>query len=371
VDNALDRHLIDSDSLEYLQVFLANHRKWLANKSGGKQADLSKKSLVGMDFTGANLSKAILVGTNLAQATLRGANLSEADMFGAVLSESDLQSADLSGAVLRGASLRGANLTKANLTDADLRGGVMLGNGGESFGNERTDMTQCLMDYAQGTRAKMSNVDFRGSSMVGANLQGAKMFGSDLSEVDLSYANLRGADLSDTRLDNTNLNGSDLNGAQLSNATIKNVSLRAAKMSSDLLSGLDKRELDIGDEPEAVEYRDMSEKVREQLDQHEEWINSNGEKGHRAILDGMDLSYHDLSGRDMTGVRMRGGKLRGARLKSCILVLGRRSKQCRADRGEPNRRQPAAGQPRECRGGRNPDPRQGWFRNWALAANQF
>jgi uncharacterized protein YjbI with pentapeptide repeats len=87
------------------------------------------------------------------------------------------------------------------------------------------------------------------------------------------------------------------------------------------LVGLDKRELDIGDEPDPIEYREMSEKVREQLDQHEEWINSNGEKGHRAILDGLDLSYHDLSGRDMTGIRMRGGKLRGARLKSCILVL--------------------------------------------------
>jgi uncharacterized protein YjbI with pentapeptide repeats len=146
LDNALDRHLIDSDALEYLQTFLADHRKWLANKSGGKQADLSKMSLEGIDFTKAKLSKAVMVGTNLAQATLRGADLSEADLFGAILSETDLQGANLSGAVLRGASLRGANLTKANLTDADLRGGVVLGAGGDSsYGNERTDLTQCLI----------------------------------------------------------------------------------------------------------------------------------------------------------------------------------------------------------------------------------
>jgi uncharacterized protein YjbI with pentapeptide repeats len=146
--------------------------------------------------------------------------------------------------------------------------------------------------------------------MVGANLEGAKLFGSDLSDVDLSYANLRDADLSDTRLTNTNLNGSDLQGAQLSNATVQNVSMRATKMNDDLLFGLDKSQLDIGDEPAAVEYVEMEAKVREQLDQHEIWINSNGETGHRAILDGMDLSYHDFSGRDMTGVRMRAGKFR-------------------------------------------------------------
>lgn len=322
MDNALDRHLIDSDALEYLQTFLADHKKWLARKSGGKQADLSKMKLERLDFSGGLLSKAVMVGTNFTDAVLKDADLSEADMFGAVLRNADLQNANLTSAVLRGVSLRGANLTKANLTDADLRGGVMLGaSGDESYGTERTDLTQCLMDYAQGTRAKMSNVDFHGSSMVGANLEGAKLFGSDLSDVDLSYANLRDADLSDTRLNNTNLNGSDLNGAQLSHAVLKNVSLRAAKMSEDLLEGLDKSQLDIGDEPSAVGYREMEAKVREQLDWHEKWINSNGADGQRAILDGLDLSYHDLSGRDMTGVRMRAGKLRGARLKSCILVL--------------------------------------------------
>jgi uncharacterized protein YjbI with pentapeptide repeats len=131
----------------------------LARRTGGKQADLSKMNLEGLDFTGGQLSKAVMVGTNFTKATLKGADLSEADLFGATLSFANLQNANLSSAVLRGASLRGANLTKANLTDADLRGGVVFGAGGEeSYGCERTDLTQCLMDYAlgRGPKCRMS-----------------------------------------------------------------------------------------------------------------------------------------------------------------------------------------------------------------------
>ena len=89
VANALDRHLIDSDSLEFLQTFLTDHRKWLKNASGGKQADLSKMKLEGLDFRGGLLSKAVMVGTDLTRANMQGVDLSEADLFGSALRETN------------------------------------------------------------------------------------------------------------------------------------------------------------------------------------------------------------------------------------------------------------------------------------------
>ncbi len=308
--------------LGQITLSMSEHKKWLDKKSGGKQADFSKQKMEGQNFSGWELSKTLMSGTDFTGSSMKGANLTEADMFGATLSDVDFQNADLTGAVMRGASLRGANLTNANLTDADLRGGVMLGAGGEaSLGSERSDLTQCLMDYAQGTRAKMSNVDFQGASLVGANLSGAQLFGSDLSDCDLSYADLRGADLSDTRLTNTNLNGSDLTGAQLSNATLENVSMRGVTIDDETLESLDRSQLDIGDRPSLVVYDQMAPEVRERVEKHQQWITSNGEAGERGSFDGMDLSYHDLSGRDLSGIQMRDGKLRGASLKGCMLVL--------------------------------------------------
>ena len=73
-----------------LKLVLDNHKKWLDNINGGKQANL------------------------------RGADLSMADLSRADLSMADLSGANLSRANLRGANLRGANLCGANLCGADL-----------------------------------------------------------------------------------------------------------------------------------------------------------------------------------------------------------------------------------------------------------
>ena len=67
-----------SMSFEKLDEILAAHKLYLADKKGGRRADLS----------GANLREA-----NLSEANLRGADLSEAD-----LSDANLSGANLSGA---------------------------------------------------------------------------------------------------------------------------------------------------------------------------------------------------------------------------------------------------------------------------------
>ena len=63
-----------------LDVILEKHRRWLANASGGKQADLH-----GADLKGANLQDANLHGANLRDADLQGVNLRGANLQGANL----------------------------------------------------------------------------------------------------------------------------------------------------------------------------------------------------------------------------------------------------------------------------------------------
>lgn len=105
-----------------LKSILANHKKWLAGKPGGVQADLSKSDLRYVDLSGVNLSKAILAYADLTGADLTGANLSESSLNWAVLSGAYLTGADLTRVVLDHADIYTATLDKKE----ECRKGIVL-----------------------------------------------------------------------------------------------------------------------------------------------------------------------------------------------------------------------------------------------------
>lgn len=124
----------------------ASSARWIASQA--RQSRFDRASLVGADFTRAQLPQASLVETRLRQAMLAEANLEAAN-----LKESDLTAADLTAANLQRANLSQANLSQARLVDTDLRQ----------------------------------------ANLQGANLQGANLQGVRLQGVDLRGANLAGA----------------------------------------------------------------------------------------------------------------------------------------------------------------------------------
>ena len=89
-----------------LTEVLSEHKKWLADNSTGKKANLRSADLWSADLGSADLQDA-----NLRDANLRSANLRDAS----------LRSANLSSADLRSADLRNADLWDADLWDAELR----------------------------------------------------------------------------------------------------------------------------------------------------------------------------------------------------------------------------------------------------------
>ncbi len=93
-------------------------------RSPGKQANLSRTDLQGVNLYGANLQEAVLI-----DAKLQGADLGSAK----------LQGANLEGASLQGTYLGGADLTQAkNLTREQLD---------EASGDDKTKLPDDLADY--------------------------------------------------------------------------------------------------------------------------------------------------------------------------------------------------------------------------------
>lgn len=160
-------------------------------------ADLTKKSPNGVNLSRANLIQVKLNGTDWSNEKLRGANLTQADLNNTNFCNANLQEAILDDAFLYQAQLESADLYKASLKGANL------------------------------TEA----------SLTGANLSGANLSGAYLSGAYLIKANLCGAYLENTDLSNTYLSSADLRGADLSNANLENACLENAKLAGAILDG--------------------------------------------------------------------------------------------------------------------------------------
>jgi len=130
-------------------------------------------------------------------------------------------------------------------------------------------------------RPNLSEADFTGADLIGANLIGADLVGAKLSGADLTGAKLSGADLSEGRLVRADLSEANLSGANLSEAD-----LREAK-----LSEADLREANLTE------------------------ANLSG-----AILFKANLSRANLRGANLSGANLREANLTGANLDSATLV---------------------------------------------------
>ena len=80
--------------------------------------DYGKQSLIGEDFSGADLKGATFYLTDLQNADLSSTDLEGASLFGAKLENTNLSNANLRNATLDSAVLDGTNLSNAVLEDA-------------------------------------------------------------------------------------------------------------------------------------------------------------------------------------------------------------------------------------------------------------
>lgn len=186
--------------------------------------DLSHKDLSYVDLSGVNFKRASFEGSNLHGTVFSDSNLAGANLKGVVLNLATLTRTNFSGANLEGASLLrvaftasleprpketpvfvGANMKGARLhsrldytdfTGADLTGAKF---GPEDPKNELLLTARPVMNGANFSKAKLTNVTARNTHlrfarMVDADLNGADFTGSDLTRVDFTGADVTGAD---------------------------------------------------------------------------------------------------------------------------------------------------------------------------------
>ena len=80
--------------------------------------DYGKQSLIGTDFSGADLKGATFYLTDLQDANLSGCDLQNATLYGAKLKDTNLSNSNLREVTLDSAVLEGTDLTNTNLEDS-------------------------------------------------------------------------------------------------------------------------------------------------------------------------------------------------------------------------------------------------------------
>lgn len=200
--------------------------------------------LVGMNLGSASLRGAA-IDAGIAQSNLENSDLRDAVIEGS-LADSNLRSADLSRIQLGGVDFSGNDMSNAVVRDAELSGTYI----GVNSILLQTDFSGSNLMNVDFLGARLERTNFSG-----ANLTGVRWFNTDLRDslftgavgfgtggvfsfAILSGMDLRGIDFVNTYLDDADLRGADLSGATFSGTQFTGADLRGARLlGADLSSG--------------------------------------------------------------------------------------------------------------------------------------
>lgn len=268
------------------EAMLRAHEAFIAGKGGARAlpryVDLKglrcdRRLMVDIDFTGSDLTGSRFVGADLSRASLYCANLTRCNFNDAKLVRADL----------RGAVFTGAKLEAANLDEADLRAAVL-----------------CVVDEEKGFTLMGALASLVGARLNGADLSDANAFGVDFSSASLRGARMRNANFKNACFDGANMEGADLSGARLVGARFHNA----------IMTGIDIARLDLPADAFAGCLLDPTpaararlDDIRRELDESDRWVESHGDQGHPAMLDGLDLrpAADRFAGRLLAGMTAR------------------------------------------------------------------
>ena len=211
-------------------------------------ANLSKVSFEGVDFTGASLQRAILQETVFWYVNLKNADLTEVNLEDSVfkcvywlntpidnievLPEKELLSWQLVNQLIVDEDLTGIDLSEVNLETANLEGINLSG----------VNLTRARLSKINLANANLQDSNLHQACLLGANLKNTSLIDADLSVAhlagaDLSNANLRQAKLRQAKLNNAVLNDTNLENANLTSASVFHAKLhKAINVPSNIIS---------------------------------------------------------------------------------------------------------------------------------------
>jgi len=151
----------EADKQQALDILLDLHKRHLSGDEGGAMFLADHISFKGLNFRGADLTRAVFNTCDLSETNMRGVTLNKAD-----IKSCSVQRADLSGA-----SLFDAKITMSNFSDSDLTCSKIYAS---LFFN--VDLTSCQLDevdlahsfflHPVGSNSRMAMFSFCGIDML-------------------------------------------------------------------------------------------------------------------------------------------------------------------------------------------------------------
>jgi uncharacterized protein YjbI with pentapeptide repeats len=153
-------------------------------------ANLTGTNLNGATLTGSNLTGVTLTGATFIGATLTGTTFDDSFNFTGPLDDSAMQEVFFDGAQLNGADFSGMNLTNAVLGNGSLQGANFSGTNLNGVNLINSQMQGANFSGANLTSAEIQFVNLTGANLTGANLTGANFNGSTRTGVTLNAQTL-------------------------------------------------------------------------------------------------------------------------------------------------------------------------------------
>jgi uncharacterized protein YjbI with pentapeptide repeats len=157
-----------------------------------KAADLSRRSLEGINFKRARLENSNLGGSNLSDANLHGANLAGTMLIGSTLRRTGFQSVRL-----HQVDMTASDMEESNLFEAQLHHSRLLG-----VNLRKSNLTGAEFLYTELSRSNLSESNCYSALFDQANLRGANLRGASLEKAHFIESNLEEADLSECKVYN-------------------------------------------------------------------------------------------------------------------------------------------------------------------------
>ncbi len=325
-----------------LDDVIRKHLRFSTGRPNGGRAVLKFKSLVGLNFRGADLSGADFTGSDMRNCYLCGGNYSGATFSSCNLAGANLERSNLTRADFRGADLTDANMTGADLTKADMRGGAKLVSypketvvkkkADDEVSQKEAEESVLVAKKGQESVAREAAVDLSQVSEPKSQTEEKVFFLGD--KIDEEHSSLRRESAVDLSQIESSSNGSMREAALDLSQTGEQSFTRQAFV--EIINEEDSkyRESDMilkGDElqekfaaSDFVLSSTQEDALRAKLREHALWIQFGGSKGERMDASGYPLcSISDLGRYPLTAIKaekaiFRGLHLLAAQMQSAI-----------------------------------------------------
>ena len=285
--------------VDELETMCQSHESFLRGIAKGKRLNLAYQSLSGISFHGKNLKAAEFKGANLTNCDFTGANLEGCSFYCANLEGATLTGANLRKCDLRGARLDRADLRQACMDQADCRKGQLLLQ--DSKGNLIN-----VFRYVKESPVSFCNANLVQTSLCGALAGSARFVNANIDETNFEGANLSGADFANATIKSCRFNGANLMNADFSEADLVDIDpLRVEFVQAKMVN----------------ELKVLGDKLQNDIDEHQLWVDTLTMHGKRLILNRVDLRGLKVEGANWSAVEFINVNMSGLDLSNAKLAM--------------------------------------------------